>query len=59
MEYVVLFNALSDMIKKLGDIQLQLMFYQQIAEDMYINGEPGKIEPLSKRPPITLLTTGT
>lgn len=55
-EYAVLFNAISDTIRRLGEMQLQLMLYQQIAEELYINDQTKEAEALPSRPSPTLLT---
>ena len=38
-EYSVLFNAVTDAIRALQELQLALMVAQQKAEDLYIEGE--------------------
>jgi hypothetical protein len=38
-EYFVLFNAITDAIRALQDLQLALMVAQQKAEELYIEGE--------------------
>jgi hypothetical protein len=38
-EYSVLFNAITDAIRALQDLQLALMVAQQKAEELYIEGE--------------------
>ena len=38
-EYSVLFNAITDAIRALQELQLALMVAQQKAEDLYIEGE--------------------
>lgn len=36
-EYIVLFNAITDALKTLEEIQVKLMIAQQLAEEMYIS----------------------
>ena len=38
-EYSVLFNAITDAVRALQELQLALMVAQQKAEDLYIEGE--------------------
>lgn len=38
-EYSVLFNAITDAIRALQELQLTLMVAQQKAEELYIEGE--------------------
>jgi hypothetical protein len=38
-EYSVLFNAITDAIRALQELQLALMVAQQKAEELYIEGE--------------------
>ena len=38
-EYSVLFNAITDTIRALQELQLALMMAQQKAEELYIEGE--------------------
>ena len=38
-EYSVLFNAVTDAIRALQELQLALMVAQQKAEELYIEGE--------------------
>lgn len=38
-EYSVLFNAITDAIQALQELQLALMVAQQRAEELYIEGE--------------------